>query len=373
MKGVKSMKQGPLAGLKVIEFGAIGPVPFCATMLADMGADVVQIARPGAALDPNDVMLRGRRAVRFDLKQPQSRDAVLDLVERADILLEGNRPGVMEQLGLGPEVCLARNPRLVYGRMTGWGQTGPLAARAGHDINYISLTGALDAIGAAGGAPVPPLNLVGDYGGGAMFLAFGVLCAHLESRTSGKGQVVDAAMVDGSAMLMALFCRMAAQGRWAPERGANMLDGGAPWYTTYATADGRYVAVGALEEPFWQELLERLEIAPERLPSRSVRSDWDAIRGVLAARFAQKTRDEWAAVFADSDACVSPVLSLGEAPANVHVASRGSFIALGGITQPAPAPRLSRTPGEARVGSCGPELADEVFASWGVDRRTAAV
>nr|WP_196483604.1 CaiB/BaiF CoA-transferase family protein [Burkholderia territorii] len=365
------MKQGPLTGLKVVEFGAIGPVPFCAMMLADMGADVVHLARPRAPLDPHDVMLRGRRIVALDMKKPAERDAALDLVERADILLEGNRPGVMEQLGLGPDVCLARNPRLVYGRMTGWGQAGPLAARAGHDINYISLTGALDGIGAAGGAPVPPLNLVGDYGGGAMFLAFGVLCAHLESRTSGRGQIVDAAMIDGSAMLMALFCRMTAQGKWTPQRGANVLDGGAPWYTTYEAADGRYVAVGAIEEPFWQALLEGLGIAPDSLPPRSAREDWHAIHAALAARFAQKTRDEWAIMFADSDACVSPVLGLGEAPANAHVASRGSFIQLGGVTQPAPAPRFGRTPGEARPAQYGPEVAAAVFSSWGVEARTA--
>ncbi|WP_321818719.1 MULTISPECIES: CaiB/BaiF CoA-transferase family protein [unclassified Paraburkholderia] len=363
------MKSGPLSGLKVVEFGAIGPVPFCATMLADMGADVVQIARPDARLDPDDVMMRGRRAFALDLKQPEGRDAALDLVERADILLEGNRPGVMEQLGLGPDACLARNPRLVYGRMTGWGQTGPLAARAGHDINYISLTGALAAIGQAGGAPVPPLNLVGDYGGGAMFLAFGVLCGHLESRTSGKGQVVDAAMVDGSAMLMALFCRMTAQRRWVPERGSNMLDGGAPWYTTYATADNRYVAVGALEEPFWNVLLERLDIAPQSLPPRGERSGWGVIREALAARFARKTRDQWAALFDDTDACVSPVLDLDEAAGHAHIASRGTFIELNGTTQPAPAPRFGRTPGEARSAACGPGMAAQVFASWGVPPR----
>ncbi|RDJ97359.1 CaiB/BaiF CoA transferase family protein [Paraburkholderia lacunae] len=362
------MKQGPLSGLKVVEFGAIGPVPFCAMMLADMGADVVQLARPRAQLDPNDVMLRGRRIVPLDLKDQQDRETALELVARADILLEGNRPGVMESLGLGPDVCLGRNPRLVYGRMTGWGQEGPLASKAGHDINYISLTGALDAIGNAGGAPVPPLNLVGDYGGGAMFLAFGVLCAQFEARDSGQGQVVDAAMVDGSAMLMSLFCRMYAQGRWTDRRGANMLDGGAPWYTTYQTSDGRYVAVGALEEPFWQELLERLDIAPDTLPSRTDRSGWDTIRNVLAQCFLRKTRDEWAALFSDSDACVSPVLGLREATNHAHVASRGSFIELGGVTQPAPAPRFSRTPAGARPAAFGPDAAAAVFESWGVQR-----
>ncbi|WP_321893417.1 CaiB/BaiF CoA transferase family protein [Paraburkholderia tropica] len=365
------MKSGPLTGLKVVEFGAIGPVPFCATMLADMGADVVQIARPGSALDPDDVMMRGRRAFTLDLKQHEGRADARDLVACADILLEGNRPGVMEQLGLGPDACFARNPRLVYGRMTGWGQTGPLSARAGHDINYISLTGALAAIGEAGGAPVPPLNLVGDYGGGAMFLAFGVLCAHLESRTSGKGQVVDAAIVDGSAMMMALFCRMSAQRRWVPERGSNILDGGAPWYTTYVTADNRYIAVGALEEPFWDVLLERLDIAPQSLPSCSARAQWGVIHDALAARFAQKTRAEWAAVFDDTDACVSPVLGLDEAAGHAHIASRGTFIELNGMWQPAPAPRFGRTPGEARPATCSPGTAAEVLASWGVPHRAA--
>lgn len=365
------MKQGSLAGLKVLEFGAIGPVPFCAMMLADMGADVVHVARPGMQPDPDDILLRGRRIVPLDLKTPRDLEAARELVARADILLEGNRPGVMEKLGLGPDVCLERNPRLVYGRMTGWGQHGPLALKAGHDINYISLTGALDAIGNAEGGPVPPLNLVGDYGGGAMFLAFGVLCAHLEARDSGKGQVVDAAMVDGSAMLMSLFCRMYAQGRWTNQRGENVLDGGAPWYTTYPTSDGRYVAVGALEEPFWQELLDRLGIGADALPPRTDRGGWTTIRDVLSQRFLQRTRDEWATVFADSDACVSPVLGLRDAPAHEHVASRGTFIDLGGVTQPAPAPRFSRTPGSARPASSRPDELEAVFDSWGVQRPSA--
>lgn len=364
------MKQGPLTGVKVVEFGAIGPVPFCAMMLADMGADVVQLARPRTPIDTSDPLLRGRRIVTLDMKQANERDMALDLVERADILLEGNRPGAMENLGLGPDVCLARNPRLVYGRMTGWGQQGPLASLAGHDINYISLTGALDAIGDAGGAPVPPLNLVGDYGGGAMFLAVGVLSAYIESHTSGIGQVVDAAMVDGSAMLMSLFCRMSAQGRWTGQRGSNMLDGGAPWYATYPTADGKYMAVGALEEPFWLELLDRLGIAPATLPPRTDRTGWNAIRHALAQRFMQRTRDEWADLFSDSDACVSPVLGLGEAPRHTHVAARNTFVDIGGITQPAPAPRFSRTPGHIRPVSSGADTRASVFESWGVTSPT---
>jgi alpha-methylacyl-CoA racemase len=367
---MNSMNHGPLSGMKVLEFGAIGPVPFCAMMLADMGADVIHLARPRVQPDPGDILLRGRRIVPLDLKTPCDRETALELVARADILLEGNRPGVMEKLGLGPDDCLERNPRLVYGRMTGWGQQGPLALKAGHDINYISLTGALDAIGSAGGAPVPPLNLVGDYGGGAMFLAFGVLCAHLEARNSGKGQVVDAAMVDGSAMLMSLYCRMYAQGRWTDQRGTNTLDGGAPWYTTYPTSDGRHVAVGALEEPFWQELLERLDIVADTLPPRTDRTGWDTIRAVLAQRYVQRTRDEWATLFADSDACVSPVLGLQEAPAHEHVAGRGTFIDLGGVVQPAPAPRLSRTPGSARQATSGADAVAAVLASWSVQCAT---
>jgi alpha-methylacyl-CoA racemase len=360
------MKQGPLTGVKVIEFGAIGPVPFCAMLLADMGADVVQLARPQTRVDTGDPLLRGRRVVALDMKREHERDMALELIAQADILLEGNRPGAMEKLGLGPDACLARNPRLVYGRMTGWGQQGPLAALAGHDINYISLTGVLDAIGEAGGPPVPPLNLAGDYGGGAMFLAVGVLSAYIESRASGLGQVVDAAMVDGSATLMSLFCRMSAQGRWTGERGSNMLDGGAPWYATYPTADGRYMAVGALEEPFWKELLARLNIDQDSLPSRSDRSGWGTIRQVLGDRFMQRTRDEWATLFGDSDACVSPVLGLNEAPQHAHLAARGTFVDSNGLMQPAPAPRFSRTPGRIRETFSGDDMAASVFESWGI-------
>jgi alpha-methylacyl-CoA racemase len=367
------MTEGPLAGVKVIEFGAIGPVPFCAMLLADMGADVVHVGRPGLRREARfDVTLRGRRVIPLDLKRDQDKAVALGLIGRADILLEGNRPGVMERLGLGPDACHARNPRLVYGRMTGWGQDGPLAPTAGHDINYIALTGALHAIGPAQGGPVPPLNLVGDYGGGAMFLAFGVLCALLEARGSGKGQVVDAAMVDGAATLMALFCGLRARGAWTDRRGDNMLDGGAPWYAAYETADGKHVAVGALEEPFWQELLSRLGIAPGTLPPREDRAGWEVIRAALAQAFRRRTREEWAATFRDSDACVSPVMALGEAMDHDHIAARGCFIDLDGVTQPAPAPRLSRTPGRARPAAEGPEVAAAVHADWGVDPRPEA-
>ncbi|ABE29448.1 Alpha-methylacyl-CoA racemase [Paraburkholderia xenovorans LB400] len=357
------MQPGPLSGVRVIEFGALGPVPFCAMLLADMGADVVQITRPRAAIDTGNFMQRGRRLVPLDLKQPHDRDAALDLIAHADVLLEGSRPGVMENLGLGPNVCAARNPRLVYGRMTGWGQTGPLAPTAGHDINYIALTGVLDAIGTADGAPVPPLNLVGDYGGGAMFLAFGTLCALWEARTSGHGQVIDAAMVDGSAMLMSLFCRLLAQGEWNGPRGTHMLDGGAPWYATYRTADDRYVAVGALEEPFWQALLAGLEIPAESLPPRSDRAAWPAIRAALAASFATRTRDAWTGHFRHSDACVSPVLSLQETVENEHINARQTYVADRGFVRPAAAPRLSRTPaGEAAPPA--PDTAHAVLEAW---------
>ncbi|CAN7387051.1 CoA transferase [Caballeronia sp. LjRoot34] len=357
------MKQGPLSGVRVIEFSALGPVPFCTMLLADMGADVVQVARARAHVDPGNFMQRGRRVVPLDLKDPGDRDTALELVAHADMVLEGSRPGVMEKIGLGPDVCLAHNPRLVYGRMTGWGQTGPLSGTAGHDINYIALTGALDAIGPTNGAPVPPLNLIGDYGGGAMFLAFGALCALWEARDSGQGQIIDSAMVDGTAMLMSLFCRLHAQGEWNDARGTNSLDGGAPWYSTYRTMDDRYVAVGALEEPFWQALLVGLDVAPDSLPPRADKAGWPAIRTALAERFASRTRDVWAAHFRDSDACVSPVLGLHEAAMHEHMVARRTYTVHGDRLQPAPAPRLSRTPaftaGTSKVSS-----ADAVLGGW---------
>lgn len=357
---------GPLAGVRVLEFGAIGPVPFCAMMLADMGADIVQIARPGTEVDSGDFMLRGRRIVTLDLKQSADRERALELAAHADILLEGNRPGVMEKLGLCPETCASRNTRLVYGRMTGWGQSGPLAARAGHDINYIALTGALDAIGAAGGAPVPPLNLVGDYGGGAMLLAFGVVCALFDARAKGKGQVVDAAMVDGSALLMSLFHRMRAHGKWQGARGENMLDGGAPWYATYRTLDDRYVAVGAIEEPFWLALLDGLGLSAQELPARADRANWSVIREALAARFVLKTRDEWAVHFRDSDACVTPVLGLGEVPLHEHLASRATYARSGDVIYPAAAPRFGDSAGRGVVAMARLVDVGECLRSWEV-------
>jgi alpha-methylacyl-CoA racemase len=365
---------GPLTGIKVLEFEAIGPGPFCAMMLADMGADVLRIDRPA---DPRagygrerwyDVMTRGRRSVTLDLKSPGGVEAALRLAERADALVEGLRPGVMERLGLGPDTLLARNPRIVYGRMTGWGQDGPLAQRAGHDIDYIALTGALHAIGRAGEAPVPPLNLVGDFGGGGMLLAFGIACGLLEARGSGRGQVVDAAMVDGASVLATMFHGMAAAGRWSDARGANVLDTGAPWYDTYETRDARHVAVGAIEPQFYAVLLERLGLAGEALPPQNDRAGWPVLRARFAAVFRSRSRDEWVAAFEGSDACFAPVLSFTEARADPHNVARGTFVESGGIAQPAPAPRFSRTPGAIR--GAPPERGQDGGAAlrdWGFD------
>jgi len=344
---------GPLAGIKVLELEAIGPGPFCGMMLADMGADVLLVDRAGdAGLGLGrerwyDVMLRGRRSVTLDLKSKGGIEAALLLAAKADALIEGFRPGVMERLGLGPEALLARNPRLVYGRMTGWGQEGPLSARAGHDINYIALTGVLNAIGRAGGAPVPPLNLVGDFGGGGMLLAFGIACALVEARASGRGQVVDAAMVDGASLLAAMFSGMLASGRWTETRGENMLDSGAPWYDVYQTKDGKYVAIGSIEAKFYDDLLSRLGLAGESLPAQHDRKGWPALKKRFAEKFGERTRDEWCTVFEGSDACFAPVLSFSEARAHPHNAARGAF-ARGKVPQPAPAPRFSRTPGAIR-------------------------
>jgi alpha-methylacyl-CoA racemase len=341
---------GPLAGLRVIELASIGPGPMCAMLLADQGADVIRVDRVepsglGVPLDPRfDVTGRGRRSIALDLKQPAGRDAVLRLVDGADVLIEGWRPGVAERLGLGPEHCATRNPRLVYGRMTGYGQDGPLAQSAGHDINYIALTGALHAIGPADGKPVPPLNLIGDYGGGALYLAFGVLAALHERARSGRGQVVDAAMVDGASSLLSIFHGMLAAGRWdASRRGANLLDGGAPFYATYAAADGRYVALGALEPKFFAEFAQRIGLDERFVKRQYDARTWPEMRDAIAERFAQRTRDEWAREFEHGDACVAPVLSLGEAPAHPHAQTRHAFVEVGGVMQAAPAPRFSRS------------------------------
>ena len=343
-------RSGPLAGLRVVEMAGLGPAPFAAMVLADLGADVLRVDRPGGpglqvAAPAYDVLTRGRPNVCLDLKDPQTRDVVLDLVARADVLLEGFRPGVMERLGLGPQDCEAVNERLVYARMTGWGQDGPLAGTAGHDITYVAVTGALHATGRAGGPPQVPANLVGDFGGGAMLCLVGILAALQERHTSGRGQVVDAAIVDGTALLTAQLHGLLAAGVWEPSRGVNLLDTGAPFYDVYATADGQHVAVGALEPKFYAALLQGLELAPDDVPDRADPSLWPRLRTRLAAAFAERTQAEWVEVFADLDACVAPVVPLDLAPQHPHLAARATYTRVQGVTQPAPAPRFSRTPG----------------------------
>ncbi len=342
-------RQGPLVGLRVVELAGIGPGPFCAMLLGDLGADVVRVDRLqaselGLPLPAQfDVNARNRRSVAVDLKQPAGREVVLDLIDRADVLIEGFRPGVAERLGLGPAVCHARNARLVYGRMTGYGQTGPLAQAAGHDLNYIALSGALQAIGAPE-QPVPPLNLVGDYGGGALYLAFGLMAALFERQSSGRGQVVDAAMVDGAASLMSLFYGLRAAGQWSLQRGDNLLDGGAPFYATYPTADGLYLAVAALEPKFFAALIAGLGLPDTWIAQQMNRAQWPSLREAIAQRLRTRTRDAWMAVFEGSDACVAPVLSLDEAPKHPHAVQRQAFVSVGGVWQPAAAPRFDRTP-----------------------------
>jgi alpha-methylacyl-CoA racemase len=364
---------GPLAGLRVVELAGLGPGPHAAMIFADLGADVVRIDRPSGALqlgraDCPDPILRGRRRVVADLKQATGRETVLRLVERADVLLEGYRPGVTERLGVGPGDCHARNPRLVYGRMTGWGQDGPLADRAGHDINYISLTGVLHAIGRAGERPVPPLNLVGDYGGGSMLLVIGVLAALWEAQRSGRGQVVDAAMVDGASLLAQLVWGLRGQRLWSDEPDSNLLDGHAPFYDTYTCADGRYVAVGALEPQFYAALLAGLELDPATLPAQLDRTGWPGLRARFGEVFATRTRDEWAAVFAGTDACVTPVLAFGEVARHPHLAARSTIVAPHGVAQAAPAPRFSRTSPELPGPALPPEALEQVLADWPPER-----
>ena len=337
---------GPLTGATVVELAGLGPGPFAAMLLADFGADVVRVDRPGrpSADARTYAMHRGRRSVAVDLKHQDGREAVLRLVERADALLEGHRPGVMERLGLGPEDCLARNPRLVYGRMTGWGQDGPLAPTAGHDIDYIAVSGALGACARYGERPLPPVNMLGDFGGGGAFLALGIVAAMWETARSGEGQVVDAAMVDGSAVLTTMMHALMAQGRWRDEAGVNFADTGSPFYEVYECADGRFVGVGAIERPFYDELLTGLGLRRDELPDRRDEGNWPDLKERFAAVFRTRTRDEWAERFAGTDACVSPVLSLTEAPQHPHNVARGTFVVHGGTVQPAPAPRFSRTP-----------------------------
>ncbi|MFF7231400.1 CoA transferase [Streptomyces sioyaensis] len=343
---------GPLSGVRVVELAGIGPGPFAAMLLADLGADVVRVDRPGGAglgIDPAyDLTNRNKRSVLVDLKTPEGVAQVRELVARADVLVEGYRPGVAERLGVGPEECLALNPRLVYGRMTGWGQQGPLADTAGHDIGYIAITGALGMIGSPDGPPAIPANLVGDYAGGSLYLVIGILAALQHARSDdGRGQVVDAAIVDGTAHLTAMIHGMLAAGGWQDRRGSNLLDGGAPFYGTYETADGGHMAVGALEKRFYGEFIRLLGLTQE-VPDRDDLAAWGQLRAAIAARFRTRTREEWTAVFQGSDACVAPVLSLREAPQHPHLAARGTFVEHGGITQPAPAPRFSRTPGALR-------------------------
>jgi alpha-methylacyl-CoA racemase len=339
---------GPLAGIGVLEIASLAPAPFCCMILSDLGADVLRVDRAEhcgpAAAAPADPLSRGRRSIGLNLRDGDGAGLLLRLAESADVLVEGFRPGVTERLGFGPQACARRNPRLVYARMTGWGQDGPLAATAGHDIDYIGVSGALYPIGRAGERPVPPLNLVGDFGGGGMLLAFGVLAALLERQQSGLGQVVDAAMVDGSALLSSFLYGLRATGAWQDARGVNLLDGGAPFYDTYQTADGEYLAVGALEPKFYAELLAGLGLDGADLPAQYDRAGWPELRDRFAAAFRQRTRDEWAAAFAGSDACVAPVLSPAEAPAHPHNAARGTFVEVAGVVQPAPAPRFTRTP-----------------------------
>jgi alpha-methylacyl-CoA racemase len=337
---------GPLSGMRVVELPAVGPVPFLGMLLADLGADVVRIDRLRAEpLDMGSTAVgRGRRSIALDLRHPGAAEAVLRLAERSDALIEGFRPGVAERLGVGPDVVLARNPRLVYGRMTGWGQHGPLAPRAGHDITYLAVSGLLSGIGPANGPPTPPVNYVADFGGGAMFLAVGVLAALLHARETGQGQVVDAAMTEGAAYLGTMTRALFAAGAWRDARAANLLDGGAPHYRCYACADGRYVAVGALEQKFWRTLVDRLGLDADTVGSPENSNDWPALTALLADTFATKTRDEWAEHFASRDACVAPVLTLAEAPAHPHNVARAAYAEVAGATVAAPTPRFSATP-----------------------------
>jgi alpha-methylacyl-CoA racemase len=370
---------GPLQGVKVIELAGIGPAPYACMLLADAGAEVIRLERApagGAAAPPGpywDLLNRSRPSVGVDLKRPEAVELVLDLVEQADVLIEGFRPGVVERLGLGPDDCWARNRALVYGRMTGWGQEGPLAETAGHDIDYIAISGVLWQIGRAGERPTPPLNLVGDFGGGGMLLAFGVLAALVDARQSGQGQVVDAAMTDGSISLATMMFALRQLGAWNEERGTNMLDTGAPFYEVYETADGKYFAVGAIEPKFYAALLKGLGLDGDDLPAQSDRDRWPEMKERFAATFRTKTRDEWAVVFDGTDACASPVLSPWEAHEHPHNQARGTFVEVDGIVQPGPAPRFSRTPSEiSRPPSPAGADTEEGLAAWGVDAERIA-
>ncbi|OJF11122.1 CaiB/BaiF CoA transferase family protein [Couchioplanes caeruleus] len=360
---------GPLDGVRVVELAGIGPGPFAAMLLADLGADVVRVDRPGGvglAVDPAcDLTNRNKRSVLIDLKTEDGRRRILDMVDRADVLLEGYRPGVAERLGVGPEDCLARNPRLIYGRITGWGQTGPLARAAGHDIGYLAITGTLGMLGPdPDGPPTIPANLVGDYAGGSLYLVIGILAALRHAREHGEGQVVDAAIVDGAAHLTTMIHGMLAAGGWQDRRGVNLLDGGCPFYGTYRTSDGEYLAVGALEQRFYDEFARLLGLGDIASARHDV-DRWPELRSAVAERFRARTRAEWTAVFEGTDACVAPVLSLREAFTHPHLAARGTFVEHAGMVQPAPAPRFSATPGAVRTGPARPGAdADEVARDW---------
>jgi alpha-methylacyl-CoA racemase len=370
---------GPLHGYKVIEFGAIGPVPFCATMLADMGAEMVRLDRTevpdlGIERDPRFAITnRGRRSVGVNLKAPGAAAAVLRLIKQADALIEGFRPGVMERLGLGPEVCLAANPKLVYGRMTGWGQTGPLANEVGHDINYLAVTGALHSIGRKNQPPAPPLNLVADLGGGAMYLAFGLVCGLLEAGKSGQGQVVDAAMVDGVSSMLSAFYGMRAAGIWTDVRGDNFVDSGAPWYDSYETSDDKFVSIGAIEGRFYQNLLTRMGLSGERLPDQRDKEGWPKLRSRFAEVFKQRTREEWVAIMKGHEVCFAPVLDLGEAVRHEHARVRKTHITVEDVVQPAPAPRFSRSSPDVPTAPREPGIdTDAVLSTWGFSEEDLA-
>ena len=358
---------GPLKGVKIVEIAGIGPGPFCAMMLADMGAEIIRVDRQGkSASDAQLLLNRGRRSVAVNLKHPEGVELVLKLVDQADALVEGYRPGVMERLGLGPDECLKRNLRLVYGRMTGWGQVGPMAKAAGHDINYISLSGVLHAIGNRGQKPVPPLNLIGDFGGGGMLLAFGMACALYEARRSGKGQVIDAAMVDGSALLMTAIYELKAAGKWVDKRGVNLLDGGAHFYDTYETADGKWIAIGSIEPQFYALLLKHTGIDDPDFQDQMNPEKWSELKDKIAVIFRTKTRDQWCEIMEGTDACFTPVLSLDEAPKHPHNIARKTFVEVEGVLQPGPAPRFSRTSPEIQSSPPKPgEYSESVLLDWG--------
>ena len=366
---------GPLTGYRVLEFAGIGPGPMCAMLLSDLGADVLRIDRmtsAGLGISMRakfDVLNRGRRSVALDLKKPEAIEAVFRLVEKADALIEGFRPKVMERLGLGPDVCLKRNPKLVYGRMTGFGQEGPMAHAAGHDINYIAMTGALHSIGRRGDRPLPPLNLVGDFGGGALYLALGVVAGILEAQKSGKGQVVDAAMVDGASSLMTAIYGIKAAGVWTNERGDNLLDTGAHFYEVYETKDGKFVSIGSIEAKFYEELLELSGLKGVELPHQMDRTQWPRMKEKMAEIFKTRTRDEWCKIMEGSDVCFAPVLSMDEAPKHPHNVHRGTFVEQDGVVQPGPAPRFSRTPGKIQGPPASPgQHTEAALSDWGFSK-----